>query len=130
LIQQVAKTQQPDVHQLREYRVEPCIASQRDVLLKVGKPVPDVPVDEICQFPAVDRTNLQNMVQIMQWQHQMVIEPAASLEDWLPADRMVGVEPDRLAGQGTQAVVETDRGVIGGQSVDRLLQRVGPSYAK
>jgi hypothetical protein len=105
-----------------------CVPARR--VAQSREPVPDVPVDEICQFPAVDRTNLQNMVQILQLQHEMVIEPAAPLEDWLPADRMVVVEPVRLAGRGTQAVVETDRGVIGGQFVDRSAARVGPSYPK
>ena len=89
-----------------------------------------MPIDEICHFPAVDRTNLQNMAQIMRLQHQMVIEPAAPFEDRLPADRMVVVEPDRFAGRCTQAVVEIDRGVIGGQFVNRLLPRDFRKYGK
>ena len=33
-------------------------------------------VDEICQFFAVDRNVLQNMMKIVQLQHQMIIKPA------------------------------------------------------
>ena len=97
-------------------------------------------VDEAGRLPALCR-NVQQMLQVLQLQHEMVIETAAPVgrpqagcriqfaqfEHRRGAGQVVVGQPDRFVGRGAQAVVQVDGGVVGGQFIERgrLGQRGG-----
>src|SRR5574343_97940 len=129
---QFAAAQQPDMRQFSQRSVKRSSALGRNALGKIGKPVADMLVDEARRFTPSRRIE-QNMSDILELEHQMVVETTAPVGDLQNAtgialtqlehrrgtSQVIVGQPDRLVRRGTQAVVEIDGGIVGGQFAER-----------